>query len=301
MTDLGTLGGSSYGTGCNNSGEVVGYFYLADGVTSHAFTWTAATGMVDLGAPFGGSSAAYAVNDSGNLAGELIDSAGQQVPGYWSPGTGWIQIGNNSPFDDHRNYGFGINNRNQVTGQIYSGEQVDAFFWENGTFKEIPPLAGAGDSGGRAINNKIHVAGTSTSAAAFVFIHTFWTASAGQLSTGYDAGTSFATGVSLNDNDEMVGADVLSGGNATGFYWSASAGHNDLMSAGGTVVYAYGINARGQIAGWSSLTGQTNNRAVVWPTYQSAPSSIGVLPGGTNSYSQGINNLGQVCGYSDVP
>ena len=29
------------------------------------------------------------------------------------------------------------------------------------------------------------------------------------------------------------------------------------------MVYANGINAKGQIAGWSSITGQTNNRAVV--------------------------------------
>ena len=50
MTDLGTLGGdTSYALGINDSGEVVGYSYLADNVTRHAFTWTAAGGMVDLG------------------------------------------------------------------------------------------------------------------------------------------------------------------------------------------------------------------------------------------------------------
>jgi uncharacterized membrane protein len=83
----------------------------------------------------------------------------------WSPSTGWIQIGNNSPFDDSRNFGSGINNRNQVTGQIYSGEVSRVFVWENGTSKEIPPLPG--DSISRAINNKMHVAGGSISAAGF--------------------------------------------------------------------------------------------------------------------------------------
>jgi uncharacterized membrane protein len=145
------------------------------------------------------------------------------------------------------------------------------------------------------------VAGGSISTAGFFFIPTFWTSSAGQLSTGYDPDTQYAVGVSLNENDEMVGVDLLSNGNATGFYWSASAGHNDLMGLGGTVIYANGVNDKGNIAGWSSFTGQTNNRAVVWSTFQSAPRSIGVLPGGANSYGQGINNLEQVCGFSDVP
>jgi probable HAF family extracellular repeat protein len=39
----------SYALGINDSGEVVAYSYLADNVTSHAFTWTASGGMVDLG------------------------------------------------------------------------------------------------------------------------------------------------------------------------------------------------------------------------------------------------------------
>ena len=50
LTDLGTLGGdTSYALGINDSGEVVGYSYLADNVTRHAFIWTASDGMVDLG------------------------------------------------------------------------------------------------------------------------------------------------------------------------------------------------------------------------------------------------------------
>jgi hypothetical protein len=38
---------------------------------------------------------------------------------------------------DQRNYGFGINNHNQVTGQVYYGEVVQAFLWAPpGTFDE---------------------------------------------------------------------------------------------------------------------------------------------------------------------
>src|ERR1700710_2412041 len=69
MVDLGTLGGAnSLALGINNSGEVVGYSFLADNVTKHAFTWTAATGMVDIGTlPGGGAIEAEAVNDAGDV------------------------------------------------------------------------------------------------------------------------------------------------------------------------------------------------------------------------------------------
>ena len=49
MIDLGTLGGDgSVARAVNASGQVVGDSATADG-TSHAFSWTAAGGMIDLG------------------------------------------------------------------------------------------------------------------------------------------------------------------------------------------------------------------------------------------------------------
>ena len=53
--DLGTLGGSfSYATAVSASGQVVGYSTTLGDVASHAFSWTEAGGMVDLGT-LGGS------------------------------------------------------------------------------------------------------------------------------------------------------------------------------------------------------------------------------------------------------
>jgi probable HAF family extracellular repeat protein len=68
--DLGSLGGHfSEAYGINASGAVVGYSYLADNSTYHAFLWTAAGGMQDLGAPTGTSSVATAINDRGQIVG----------------------------------------------------------------------------------------------------------------------------------------------------------------------------------------------------------------------------------------
>src|SRR5215470_11581469 len=81
VQDLGSFGGM-YGTtawGISPSGKVVGSSDTGKGGSddpiAHAFIWSAATGMVDLGTvdrgPFCCSSTAGAVNDSGLIVGTV--------------------------------------------------------------------------------------------------------------------------------------------------------------------------------------------------------------------------------------
>src|SRR5205085_8595820 len=70
MKDLGTLGGPlSGGTAINSKDQVVGYAAV-DPVTLHAFLYTAAAGMKDLGT-LGvlTNSEAYAINSAGLVVG----------------------------------------------------------------------------------------------------------------------------------------------------------------------------------------------------------------------------------------
>jgi probable HAF family extracellular repeat protein len=88
ITDLGTLGGtSSVAWAINNAGQVVGRAHLPRKGTQdtfHAFLWTAAAGMRDLGLPSDAARAqARDLNETGWVVGERYLGSGRSRATLW--------------------------------------------------------------------------------------------------------------------------------------------------------------------------------------------------------------------------
>ena len=94
MVDLGSLGGDSQASGINDSGQIVGYSYLADESTVHMVMWTTTGGIVDLGSIDNSEySQGNGINSAGDIVGTGFDANGRQVAFFWSSSTGYVRLG----------------------------------------------------------------------------------------------------------------------------------------------------------------------------------------------------------------
>ena len=82
IVDLGTLGGPhSNAYAINDSGQVVGWSYVASG-KMHAFLWTLKEGMRDLGTLGGADSVAKSINYQGQVVGNSDTASAYPMPFY---------------------------------------------------------------------------------------------------------------------------------------------------------------------------------------------------------------------------
>src|SRR5439155_16140122 len=101
MVDLGSLGGTfSQAIAVNKNGMVIGSSAIPGDpmrnavLDTHAFVWTQARGLVDLGTLGGSTSSASAMNDQGVVVGSSTTSGNAQTHAFvWTQTAGMVDLG----------------------------------------------------------------------------------------------------------------------------------------------------------------------------------------------------------------
>ena len=131
MVDLGTLGGCcSQVNGPNavsSNGQVVGTSYITGSTTDgpqHAFSWTVAGGLVDLGTLGGAVTSAAAVNSLGHVVGEGNIAGNAELDAFfWTPSSGIIDLGT---LGGTESQAVAINDSDQIVGYADPADDLSA-------------------------------------------------------------------------------------------------------------------------------------------------------------------------------
>lgn len=296
--DIGTLGGSNTGVGgINSQGEIAGAGFLNDNTTAHAFIFTSAGGMQDIGG-LGGNSSASGLNDLGQVVGSSYSSTAL----YWrafiyTPGSGMQELGT---IGGTTSLGTAINNAGAVVGSSRdaSNRSDHAFLYtSSGGMLDLGVTDGFVSSYATAINNSGTIIGNlrSEGQATHVFLYT---EAGGMQDLGTLNGAVASTASAINDSGEIVGSANFSafGFNESAFLYTASTGMQDLntlyssLLVSGTdsqagfvkLTEAAGINSKGDIVGVGTYYDgfSTSERGFILAAEVPEPSALLSLAGG---------------------
>jgi len=232
--------------------------------TSGGFTVT----ITDLGTlPGGVYSSAYAINDSGKIAGMAYDSSGQLRTVVWQNGQiATIPDAGGSAASVPED----MNDAGEMCGrqQVFSGGIYYGVYWNQSNQAFVLPGIPGGLSNlvrAHAINELGQIAGMGQQGPPDYWGHAaVWSGITFQSDLGFMGGGNYSEAYGINDLGDVVGVAALSSTAQHAFLWK-NGQYTDLStwSGGGVSSIAYAINDSGTIVGLNKSVASVFEQGVV--------------------------------------
>ena len=318
ITDLGTLGGTeSFPYAINDSGQIVGYSWMAGDAGGHSFLYSNGE-MTDL-CPLNSQDVLTVgpkgINNAGQIAsGVIVDDV--YSPAIYDIRTGEITV--LGSFGGFTSYGFNgvatsINSSGQTVGYSYlDNMNRHAFLYVNGVMSDIGSFGGYSQA--TAINDLGTIVGFASDpydgvAHAFLYTNGVMTDIDPVGNSDFSVSESYAE--DINNQGQVVGKFLTADKNAFHCFLYSAGNMTDFGTLGGSDCVASAINEQGEVVG-SSPARVYRDHTIGKPVYawhgflfkNGKLTDLNTLiprdSGWELNWVFDINNQGQIVGYGTV-